>query len=177
MCKTAYHQHNFYRNTFCVFEIVAQFPLEKFHYTSKKGSAYHFTPDGVYRRSNHWGRVGNCRWKLAGNNKMQNQYIGYASWDSFYPNSDHQAFFYIRKTSTGYDFDHYLSPDCDGKAVRKTSKETQNTLRKIKELDDPIWVKHYPELVWNESVKEKIIHQLIYTRKTFREILQEVVSE
>lgn len=171
MCKPEYHRNNFYRNTFCVFDVVEK-EFDKFHYISRKGSAYCFTSEGIFRKSNHWGRVGNCRWKLAGNNKMQNQHIGYASWDSFYPNSENEAVFYIQKSVNGYDYNHYLSPQYDGKAVLRTAKEIRIALKKIKDLDTPDWIKYYPQLILSQELKTDIIQQVIYTPKTFRDILK-----
>lgn len=176
MSKPLYQRNNFYRNTFCVFEITT-IEITQFDYVSRKGSAYYFTSEGVYRQSNHWGRVGNCRWKLIGNHKMQNQYIGFASWDSFYPNSENEAVFYIQKTENGYDYNHYLSPQYDGKAVLRTAKDVRQALKKIKEIDEPKWAKYYPQIDFNQELKTNIIQQIINTRKTLREILQGIVVE
>ena|SRR5690606_32262282 len=108
---------------------------------------------------------------------MQNQYIGFAPWDSFYPNSENEAVFYIQQTENGYDYNHYLSPQYDGKAVLRTAKEVRQALKKIKEIDEPKWIKYYPQIDFNQAIKTNITQQIIDTRKTLQEILQEIVVE
>jgi hypothetical protein len=51
----------------------------------------------VYRKSNHWGRVANCRWKLLANEDYKNQQIGigFANWTDFYPINSNEKMFFI----------------------------------------------------------------------------------
>ncbi len=58
---------------------------------------YFYTDEGVYRKSNHWGRVANCRWKLIANKnyKNQNTVTAFAKWDDFYPINSSEKNFYI----------------------------------------------------------------------------------
>jgi hypothetical protein len=67
------------------------------HFISKSGSKYFYTEKGVYRYSNHWGRVANCRWKIRGveEYKNQNYYIGYANWIDFYSLNSSEKEFYL----------------------------------------------------------------------------------
>ncbi|MFD1293681.1 hypothetical protein ACFQ5N_07515 [Lutibacter holmesii] len=88
---------NFHKHTYCEFEMVdIHFFKEKSpHYKSKSGSLYLYSNNGVYRYSNHWGRVANCRWNIKGveNYKNQNYYIGYAIWSDFHSlNSTEKVF-------------------------------------------------------------------------------------
>ena len=58
-------------------------------YTSDSGSEYFFTSDGVYRRSNHWGKgIKTCNWILEndGTNMRGSKRIGYAKWSDFVHN-------------------------------------------------------------------------------------------
>ena len=57
---------NFFKHTYCQFEYkeLSVLQEENIHFKSKSGSSYVYTEKGVYRYSNHWGRVANCRWKL-----------------------------------------------------------------------------------------------------------------
>ncbi len=173
MCKTQYHRHNFYRNTFCVFEVATDCSIAAYDYISKKGSQYYFTPEGVYRKSNHWGRVGNCRWRLEGDQAMQQQHVGYATWDSFYNNNDTQPIFYIHKDKNQLNFNHYLSPKYDGKAVLRNAKETSLALKNIHNIQANLakYKKYYPQLTIDDVLIEDIVYLLIYTKKSLREIL------
>ncbi|MDD7914673.1 hypothetical protein [Polaribacter ponticola] len=92
-----YNQTNFFKYTFCEFtqDTSFEFP-ENSNYKSKSDSTYFYTKEGVYRKSNHWGRVANCRWKLISNEDYKNQQIvvGFAKWSNFYPiNSTEEIFF------------------------------------------------------------------------------------
>lgn len=91
-----YNQTNFFKHTFCEFHQVNDFEFpEKSNYKSKSDSLYFYTKDGVYRKSNHWGRVANCRWKIIANKNYKNQniVIGFAKWTDFYPiNSSEKNF-------------------------------------------------------------------------------------
>jgi hypothetical protein len=94
-----YTAANFFKHTFCDFTKVNEdfFTENEIHFKSKAGSNYSYTKEGVYRYSNHWGRVANCRWKLIGNEKLksQNFYLGFASWSSFYPLDEKEKQFCI----------------------------------------------------------------------------------
>ena len=70
-----YTKHNFHKHTFCLFQQVDNSVLTdlKLSYKSNSGSEYYFTEIGVYRKSNHWGRAANCRWRLITNSEYKNQ--------------------------------------------------------------------------------------------------------
>ena len=93
-----YNSTNFFKHTFCEFQQVDDFTfLEKTNYKSKSESSYFYTDEGVYRKSNHWGRVANCRWKLISNENYKNQQIviGFAKWIDFYPINSSEKIFFI----------------------------------------------------------------------------------
>ena len=93
-----YHQNNFFKHTFCQFQEVKDFDFpEKTHYKSKYNSKYFYTREGVYRKSNHWGRVANCRWRLNSNTNYRNQkrVTGFAKWSDFYPLNESAKLFFI----------------------------------------------------------------------------------
>lgn len=76
---------------------IAFFEEKKAHFQSKSGSYYSYTDEGVYRYSNHWGRVASCRWKIKGIESYKNQayYVGFAKWIDFYPLNDSDKVFFI----------------------------------------------------------------------------------
>src|SRR5690606_24141791 len=94
-----HNRFNFHKHTFCDF--IEVFPDSinelKLAYTSKSGSSYYFTEEGVFRVSNHWGRAANCRWRLISNEEKVNQYqrVGFAKWTDFFPNNETERLFYI----------------------------------------------------------------------------------
>ncbi|GAB7257157.1 hypothetical protein [Polaribacter sp. OB-PA-B3] len=93
-----YNKSNFFKHTFCEFTQIDDFDLpKKTVYVSKSNSMYFYTDEGVYRKSNHWGRVANCRWKLIANKnyKNQNTVTAFAKWDDFYPINSSEKNFYI----------------------------------------------------------------------------------
>ena len=70
---------------------------EKNCYKSKHNSLYFFTKEGVYRKSNHWGRVASCRWKLISSSSYKNQQtvLAFAKWKDFYSLLETEKLFYI----------------------------------------------------------------------------------
>lgn len=81
-----YNPSNFFKHTFCEFKEVTDFSFpDNKYFKSKSDSKYHYTKEGVYRKSNHWGRVANCRWKLITINRYKNQkeVTGFAKWTDF----------------------------------------------------------------------------------------------
>lgn len=93
-----YNSTNFFKYTFCEFLQVDDFIFpENINYKSKSNSFYFYTDKGVYRKSNHWGRVANCRWKIITNKnyKNQNEVIGFAKWNDFYPINSNEKLFFI----------------------------------------------------------------------------------
>ncbi len=94
-----YHKFNFFKYSYCEFQMkeIAFFEEKKAHFQSKSGSYYSYTDEGVYRYSNHWGRVASCRWKIKGIESYKNQayYVGFAKWIDFYPLNDSDKVFFI----------------------------------------------------------------------------------
>ncbi|MGB0896371.1 MAG: hypothetical protein ACPGU9_00985 [Flavobacteriaceae bacterium] len=95
-----YNRFNFFKHTYCEFVEVSSNIFENniAHYTSKSDSQYHYTDEGVYRYSDHWGRVANCRWKLIANSDFKNQqmHLGFAKWSDFYHMNDTEKLFFIQ---------------------------------------------------------------------------------
>jgi hypothetical protein len=93
-----YSPSNFFKHTFCEFQQVDNFEIpEERNYKSKSESSYFYTDEGVYRKSNHWGRVANCRWRLRATAHYKNQQIvvAFAKWTDFYPINSLDKIFFI----------------------------------------------------------------------------------
>lgn len=151
------------------------------HYSSKSGSQYYFLEEGVYRISNHWGRAGNCRWKLDSSsmqlatNSVENKLkqiqhkVGYAKWTDFYPNNEQENLFYlvVNFETKSVDFYHKNNPNYDQKSICRNAAETAKQIKICREvLLEDNWSKHlnYNSL---EELRKHIIHDLIYTNFTF----------
>lgn len=95
-----YTKYNFFKHTYCEFEEVSEnvFKDNPAHFKSKSDSQYYYTKEGVYRYSDHWGRVANCRWKLNANSEFKNQklHLGFAKWSDFYHLNDTDKLFFIQ---------------------------------------------------------------------------------
>ena len=171
-----YHQNNFHKHTFCPWKEVSQadFELQKSHFKSKSGSEYFFIEEGVYRISNHWGRVANCRWRLIAleNYKNQETKVGFAKWTDFYPNDETTNLFFIQVDfdKNTVDFFHKEMPFYDGKAVLRNASETAKTIKIIKQvLNEEDWAKY---LVYEDlrKLKKQIIELLVYSIQPFSAI-------
>ncbi len=179
----SYNKYNFHKHTFCVFKEVSLDAIQHLgiHYSSKSGSQYYFLEEGVYRISNHWGRAGNCRWKLDSSsmqlatNSVENKLkqiqhkVGYAKWTDFYPNNEQENLFYlvVNFETKSVDFYHKNNPNYDQKSICRNAAETAKQIKICREvLLEDNWSKHlnYNSL---EELRKHIIHDLIYTNFTF----------
>ena len=167
---------NSFKNTFCVFQEVLPDKIEnlKVQYDSKSGSKYFYTKVGMYRLSNHWGRLANSKWRLE---PMEPETgtkfkIGFAAWEEFYPDNADEEIYYleannIKKT---VNYQHKNNPNYDNKAILRTSFETTKKIKQIRNLFTlTSWAKYfeYDDL---DELREEIINELIFTNKTLDEI-------
>ena len=169
-----YTQHNFFKHTYCEFlqcdETV--FNQKTIHYTSKKGSNYSYTDDGVYRYSNHWGRVANCRWKIKQTSDYKNQkyVVGFAKWTDFYPLHETEKSFYLT-----VDIDsnttqiHHIKNKIKSDFFLFTLVDAQKREKQIQHLlSTHQWTKYFDEDIL--ELRKKICSKMISSNKTLQEI-------
>jgi hypothetical protein len=171
-----YNTKNFHKYTFCLWNEVSQadFEVQKSHFKSKSGSEYFFTEDGVYRISNHWGRVANCRWRLVPLTDYKNQYtkVGFARWNDFLPNDENAKLFFIQVDweQKTVDFFHKDLPFYDGKAILRNATETAKVMKTIKQvLNEEAWAKYlnYENL---EDLRRGVVERMVYDEMSFGEV-------
>ena len=176
-----YDKFNFHKHTFCLFQQVESVAVAdlKLGYKSASGSAYYFTEIGVYRKSNHWGRAANCRWRLITNSNYKNQTesVGFAYWTDFYPNNETENLFFIAMDEAKNEvyFNHKNHPDYANQLLRNAT-DTTKRIKEIKAvLQSNLWSKH---LVFDnfEDFKTKMLTELSNTNESFvnlKKILQD----
>ena len=166
-----YNQTNFFKHTFCSFQEIEDFQFpENTNYKSKSESIYFYTDEGVYRKSNHWGSVANCRWKLITDKKYKNQQIviGFAKWADFYPINSTEKIFFIK-----VDFENKsvtLQPKKE-KLVNHlfTFSEAQKRMKQIKHLfDHDKWAHYFNKNI--DALRITIISEFINSDKTLQEV-------
>lgn len=171
---------NSFKNTFCIFNEVLPSAIEglKKQFESKAGSTYYYTEEGMYRVSNHWGRLANSKWRLVAREPETESKtkIGFAFWKEFYPDNAEEKLYYIEA-----DFDkdlanyqHKNNPEYDKKAILRTSFETAKRLKQIRNLQQlTSWAKYfdYDDIA---DLRKQIINELIFTEKTLEEIKREL---
>jgi hypothetical protein len=175
-----YNKFNFHKHTFCLFQQVEKDAILdlKLGYKSASGSEYYFTESGVFRKSNHWGRAANCRWRLITNSDYKNQTesVGFANWTDFYPNNETENLFYIEVNEAKNEvyFNHKNHPNYTNQLLRNAS----DTTKRIKEIKNVLqsnsWAKH---LVFDdfEEIRRKMLVELSNTNESFvnlKKILQ-----
>lgn len=171
---------NSFKNTFCIFKEENRKAIEGLpvQYESKSGSTYYYTKKGMYRLSNHWGRLANSKWRLEPLEPETESKIklGFAPWTAFYPDNALDKLYYIKadyiKNTVNYQ--HKNNPEYDNKAVLRTSFETTKRIKQIRNLQNlTSWAKHfdYDDL---DILRQKIINELIFTNKTLEEIKREI---
>ena len=171
-----YNKLNFHSYTFCIWKEVHFNEINnvKISYKSQSGSQYIFCPDGLYRISNHWGRVANCHWRLIPLDKFKNQktIVGFANWTDFYSNNDNSKLFFIKVNfeTQNVNFYHKLSSDKQEKIVLRNAKETSKTIQTIKQvLTEDNWAKYlkYDDL---DILRKEIVNELVNSVKSFLDI-------
>ena len=171
---------NSFKNTFCVFKEVPLHEIDNWRsdFISSSGSTYFYTEIGMYRLSDHWGRLANSKWRLE-SLEIESQSktkLGFALWDDFYPDNSKDELYYIKtdfKTKT-VNYQHKKNPLYDNKAILRTSFETTKKIKQIRNLLNLIsWAKHveYEDL---DVLREQIINDLMYTNKTLDEIKRDL---
>lgn len=166
-----YNQTNFFKHTFCEFHQVDDFDFpENTSYKSKSESIYFYTNEGVYRKSNHWGRVANCRWKIKANENFKNQQIviGFAKWIDFHPINSREKSYFI-----AVNFEKKIAKiklkKKDSKNKVFTFPEAQKKVKQINHLfKDDKWTKYYDLEI--DILREKIILEIINSKKKLQEI-------
>ena len=171
---------NSFKNTFCVFQEVFLDNLNglELQYDSKSGSKYYYTKVGMYRLSNHWGRLANSKWRLdplepATDTKIK---LGFSLWTNFYADNPLDKLYYLEVNylNKTVNYQHKMNPNYDKTAVLRTSFETTKRIKQIRNLFAlTSWAKYfdYDEL---DILREKIINALIFTDKTLEDIKREL---
>lgn len=170
---------NFHKHTFCIFHEVHSDAMREFkpNYKSKSGSWYYFTQDGVYRLSNHWSRVANCRWRLEANPQIPKKAssrmrLGFAKWTEFYPDNEQEKLYFIT-----VDFDqqtaHYFhkqSSKYQNELVLRTAADAIKVVKQIRILlQESAWAKHLKKIDI-AILRQQIITELMTTNRTFQAI-------
>jgi hypothetical protein len=141
-----YNLSNFFKHTFCEFKEVNDFNFtDNKYYKSKSNSKYYYTEEGVYRKSNHWGRVANCRWRLITINSYKNQkeVTGFAKWTDFISIKSLEKQFAIKVDYTTNRAKVILK-DKETKARLFNYAEAQQKLKEInKLLKNDSWTSYY----------------------------------
>ncbi len=160
---------NSFKNTFCIFQEVLLQNIENLpvQFASKSGSCYYYTSKGMYRLSNHWGRLANSKWRLEAlePETLSKTKLGFALWTDFYPDNAVDKLYYIAmnfRTNT-VNYQHKNNPEFDQTAILRTSFETTKRIKQIRNLLElTSWAKHFDYDDLN-LLRQKIVNQLIYT--------------
>jgi hypothetical protein len=170
-----------FKNTFCVFQEMPLSSLESLtmQYASKSGSSYYYTEMGMYRVSNHWGRLANSKWRLEALEPESDSKtkLGFAPWTQFYPDNAIEELYYLEMNyqKNIVNYQHKNNPNYNGKAVLRTSFETTKKIKQIRNLLTlTSWAKYY-EYDDLDFLRKKIIEELVFTTKTLEEIKRALI--
>ncbi|CAM3943032.1 hypothetical protein FLAN108750_00425 [Flavobacterium antarcticum] len=131
----SYNKYNFHKYTFCIFNEVMASEIEHLtmNYVSKSGSSYIFTNEGVYRKSDHWGRAANCKWRLQTNSSDPSRTkIGFAKWSHFHSINEVEKLYYIEVNfaEKTVQYNHKGISDQENLHLRNASE----TIKRVKEI-------------------------------------------
>ena len=177
-----YNKINFHTYTFCVFQEVDYEIIKdrKLDFKSKSGSQYYFTPEGVFRYSDHWGRAANCKWRLESNNQnsTNRNRVGYANWTDFYQDNDTENIYFasVDFTNKTAAYAHKSNGVFPENAMLRTASETTKVIKQIRNLfKNDAWAKHYD----NDDIevlRNQIINKLITSNKSIQQIKSELFN-
>ena len=166
---------NSFKKTFCIFQEVNLDLIKniKSSYESEAGSKYFYNEFGMYRLSNHWGRLANSKWRLiASEIETDSKFkLGFAKYESFFPDNDIDTIYYLEYNPVDetINYNHKNNPDYDGKAILRTTFETRKRIKQARNiLTLSSWAKYYETDI--DLLREIIINELIYSNKTLDEI-------
>ena len=167
---------NSFKNTFCVFQEIDVKVIEKMpiQFESKAGSCYYYSESGMYRLSNHWGRLANSKWRLEPMEPetTSKTKLGFASWNDFYPDNTEEELYYleVNYSKNTVNYQHKNNPNYDKKAILRTSFETTKKIKQIRNLFAlTSWAKYF-EYEDLDVLRQEIINELIFTNKSLDEI-------
>ena len=174
-----YNKTNFHKHTFCIFKEVfaAEIADLQLSYTSNSGSSYYFTEKGVYRKSNHWGRAANCKWRLHTEiDTASRSKIGFAEWSHFHPINETEKLYFIEvnfKTKTV----QYNHKNCalQTDLYLRNASQTANRVKEIRALFAHTKKLTYWDFTENlEQLLQKVIDFLIHTDLSLLQIKQKL---
>jgi len=168
-----YNRYNFHKHTFCIFK---EAPLQETEnrepdFKSKSGSTYYFTQTGVYRLSNHWSRVANCRWRLEANSQnLSRTKLGFALWSAFHMDNETEKLYFITVdfASNSVQYEH-IGNATNQNAVLRTASETTKIVKQIRNLlETDSWARYKEGKI--EDLRKTIVEKLITTNLPLAEI-------
>ena len=170
-----YNKYNFYKHTFCIFKQVDLSYLSNLqsNFKSESGSEYYFIETGVYRKSNHWGRVANCKWRLINNNESKNESrlkIGFANWSDFYWDNEFEKIYYLEVNFDKKEVNLQHKNNCQvPETIFKSAPEVSRQLIQVRNLlKTDAWAKHFNQEI--SVLRKQIIDKLLNTNKSLQEI-------
>ena len=173
-----FNQYNFFKHSYCDFVVQddSHLKLEETHFKSKAGSQYYYTDEGVYRYSNHWGRVANCRWKLSSTTKLksQNYYVGYAKWTDFYDLNETEKQFYIAVDFQNKTVDFIHKKDSHPVHLFFRAEAQKRVIQIRRLLAEDKWAAYLEGSI--EKLRENIITAYINSNKSIQEIKRDFLT-
>lgn len=170
-----YNKYNFHKYTFCIFNEVSETEIEhlKTNFVSKSGSTYLFNDEGVYRKSNHWGRAANCKWRLQTTLlDTSRTKIGFAKWSHFHPINKVEKLYYIEVNfeQKTVQYNHRGISNSQNLYLRNAS-ETAKRVKEIRHLfENSKKLDYWETSLEFEDLIKKVIHNLVESDLNLLEI-------
>lgn len=164
-----YDRRTFHKHTFCIWRETGRDAIagRQPDFSSRTGSRYYFTDEGVYRWSDHWARVANCKWRLEGKTHRGFR-LGYARWEDFHSDNEQEKLYFISIDEDKAEYVHKAVRE-PGRALIRTATATAKRLRearRILETDD--WAAYYTADI--AALRAVILPKLIETDLTLAQI-------
>lgn len=174
-----YNKTNFHKHTFCIFNEVspAEIADREINFESKSGSSYYFTEAGVYRKSNHWGRAANCKWRLQSTTSTPSRTkVGFALWTHFHSINDTEPLYYIEVDFASKTVQYYhKGVSAEDNLYLRNAALTTKRVKEIRELlANDKKLKYWDFTGSFEQFLEKVVRLLITTNLSLLQIKDEL---
>ncbi len=176
-----YTKYNFHQHTFCIFKQVDFSYISNLepNFKSKSGSVYYFTQNGVYRKSNHWSRVANCKWRLVSDNSNESEgriKLGFANWTDFHSDNEYEKMYYLEVDFVENKVHFQHKSNCEiAETIFKSAPEVSKQIKQVRNLlETDAWAKHFNLEI--SVLRKKIVNELLNSYKSLQEIKRSLLN-
>ena len=143
------------------------------NYESESGSKYFYNENGMFRFSNHWGRLANSKWRLISQEPETTSKfkLGFAKFEDFHKDNDLEQLYFLEfdVENQSINYNHKNNLKSNENPVLRTTFETRKKIKQARNiLTLSRWAEYFESEI--ETLRFVIINELIYTNNSLETI-------